>query len=138
MEKKIAKCKYCGELFDRNTEPYVSLSNRYAHKACYEKHLEELKKLKLLTDMINEVYTKWDREPNWSLITHQIKKFIKSGLTYEILVDRMTQHMNSTSFNLNRAYGVGFLGYEPCDFYIETQDEAIAKLLETVSPQAED
>lgn len=39
MAKKMVKCLYCGVSFDANSEPFEKpRSNRYAHKACYEKH----------------------------------------------------------------------------------------------------
>lgn len=39
-QKHLVKCKYCGKIFDANAELYVKpTSNRYAHKACYEKYL---------------------------------------------------------------------------------------------------
>lgn len=38
--KAMVKCLYCGQLFDRNNEPCEKpKGNRYAHKACYNKHM---------------------------------------------------------------------------------------------------
>ena len=38
--KAMVKCLYCGQLFDRNNEPCVKpKGNRYAHQACYNKHM---------------------------------------------------------------------------------------------------
>lgn len=38
--KAMVKCYYCGQLFDRNSEPFEKpKGNRYAHKACYDKHM---------------------------------------------------------------------------------------------------
>ena len=34
----IVICKYCGEKFDRDKEPFIEVScRRYSHKACYDK-----------------------------------------------------------------------------------------------------
>lgn len=42
MAKAYVKCKYCGNQFDRNAEPFVEVSpRRYAHKACAEKKDQE-------------------------------------------------------------------------------------------------
>ena len=39
MAKHLAKCLYCGEQFDVNSEPFFKpRSNRYAHLSCYEEH----------------------------------------------------------------------------------------------------
>ena len=38
--KAMVKCFYCQQLFDRNSEPFEKpKGNRYAHKACYDKHM---------------------------------------------------------------------------------------------------
>jgi len=39
MAKKLVKCKYCQQVFDRNAEPFVDVGGRrYAHKECYDKY----------------------------------------------------------------------------------------------------
>lgn len=39
------KCYYCGEVFDRDKEPYEQVTAaRYAHKRCAEKHAQTLSK----------------------------------------------------------------------------------------------
>ena len=36
------KCKYCQEIFDRDKEPFVKVSERrYAHKLCFEQNQAE-------------------------------------------------------------------------------------------------
>ena len=41
--KAMVKCLYCGELFDRNSEPFEKpRGNRYAHKLCYDKHMNSM------------------------------------------------------------------------------------------------
>lgn len=38
MAKAMVKCFYCGQSFDRNSEPFAKpKGNRYAHIACHEK-----------------------------------------------------------------------------------------------------
>lgn len=36
MAKHIVKCPVCEKQFDANTEPYIKIKNRYAHKQCAE------------------------------------------------------------------------------------------------------
>lgn len=41
MAKHTVKCLYCGLTFDTETEEYAKpRTNRYAHKTCYEQHLQ--------------------------------------------------------------------------------------------------
>lgn len=41
--KIMVKCYYCGQQFDRANEPFEKpKGNRYAHKACYDKHMGTL------------------------------------------------------------------------------------------------
>ena len=44
MAKAIVKCKFCGQLFDRNDPSikFIKLKNRYAHQECYDKQDQEL------------------------------------------------------------------------------------------------
>lgn len=44
MAKVMVKCLYCGEQFDRMSEPNVKIGRRYAHKACYEAQDQEVLK----------------------------------------------------------------------------------------------
>lgn len=37
-KSRLVKCKYCGESIDRDTEEYVQVGNRYAHKKCHEEY----------------------------------------------------------------------------------------------------
>jgi len=37
--KHLVKCKYCEQMFDRDSEPFIQVSaKRYAHKKCAEEH----------------------------------------------------------------------------------------------------
>lgn len=39
MTKRLVKCKYCGIVFDRNSEPFVDAGGRrYAHEACAKQY----------------------------------------------------------------------------------------------------
>lgn len=45
MAKVMVKCKYCGERFDRNSEPCEKVdTRRYAHKKCIESVVKEVSK----------------------------------------------------------------------------------------------
>ena len=43
MAKHIVKCLYCGQQFDRETEPTKQVSGRrYAHLKCWEDHVANM------------------------------------------------------------------------------------------------
>ena len=80
MATKKVICKYCGASFSREIEPYVKVSNRYAHKECHEKHIEDTAQFRRLTDYIKELYS--PMEPDWAMIGTQLKKYKDEGMTY--------------------------------------------------------
>lgn len=46
MAKAMVKCPYCGETFDRLSEPFVKVGERrYAHKKCFEQQPDDIKHL---------------------------------------------------------------------------------------------
>lgn len=56
----MVKCPICGESFDRNSEEYVQVKRRYAHKSCFEKlrdeRTKEQKDLDALEDYIKTLF----------------------------------------------------------------------------------
>ena len=76
-KQHLVKCKYCGQIFDANIEPFEKpSSNRYAHKSCHEEFLktqsqEDLDK-KALYDYINKLFK---GQCNMAAINKNIKKY---------------------------------------------------------------
>ena len=67
------KCKYCGETFDRATQPYVAIptgqTHRYAHSACYLRERVSNPKLPMYeiidpTAIVKCIYCKKDINKN--------------------------------------------------------------------------
>lgn len=61
MAKHLVKCKYCGKIFDTNTEEFIKpSSNRYAHKSCYDiaiaSQSKEEQDKKELYEYINKIF----------------------------------------------------------------------------------
>ena len=85
MAVRLVKCKYCGNQFDRNKEPYVEVSaRRYAHKECAEKQRQSISKEEL-DYMELEKYIK--KLFNMNVISAKVRKQIKDyrqtyGYTY--------------------------------------------------------
>lgn len=72
------KCKYCNKLFNRDNAEYVAVSNRYAHKECFDKNKEKEKYIELIhqkmKDVCGNTYLK-------AKINKQIKSFVENGIS---------------------------------------------------------
>ena len=91
---KLVKCKYCGELFDRETEEYVQVSNRYAHKKCHEefqaaqqakaqevktKRIEQKNDITPILDFIWELCNK--KNVDFGKVQLQINRYLTENMT---------------------------------------------------------
>lgn len=84
MAKAMVKCLYCGERFDRLSEPNVKIGRRYAHQKCYEaqddKTLKEQQDKHEFFDYIKEIY---GSDYNFVSISKQAESYIKQyNFTY--------------------------------------------------------
>ena len=84
MAKAMVKCLYCGQQFDRLSEPNIKLGRRYAHLSCYEaqddKTLKEEKDKHDFFEYIKELY---GQDYNYISISKQAESYIKQyGFTY--------------------------------------------------------
>ena len=78
MPKAYVKCLYCGEQFDRLSEPNVKIGRRYAHKTCYEAQDDEtLKKQKDEHDFYEYIKELYGSDYNYISISKQAENYIK-------------------------------------------------------------
>lgn len=84
MAKALVKCLYCGEQFDRLSEPNIKIGRRYAHKSCYESQDEEqLKKDKDKHDFFEYIKELYGSDYNYISISKQAENYIKQyNFTY--------------------------------------------------------
>ena len=84
MAHAYVKCLYCGEQFDRLSEPNVKLGRRYAHKSCYESQDEEQLKLdKDKHDFFEYIKELYGDDYNYISISKQAESYIKQyNFTY--------------------------------------------------------
>jgi len=115
MAKLMAKCYYCGLMFDRNEEEFVAInSRRYAHKACHEKiqseKTQDEKDYEALTQYIKKVFG-YTTIP--AKITRQITDYKKQyDFTYSGMLKALTWWFDvkkNTTENTNG--GIGILPY---------------------------
>ena len=109
ISKKVI-CKHCGASFSRDIEPYVKVSNRYAHKECHEKHLQETAQHRQLTDYIKELYS--PAEPDWTMIGTQIKRYKDEGMTYYGMLHTLEYFFTIKGNKVDRTAGIGIIPYQ--------------------------
>lgn len=84
MAKAWVKCLYCGEKFDRLSEPNIKIGRRYAHKKCYE--AQDDKDIKAQQDkheFFEYIKTIYGEDYNYISISKQAESFIKQyNFTY--------------------------------------------------------
>lgn len=107
---KIYKCKYCGESFSSDDTPYVKVSNRYAHSSCHEKHLENTRQLRKLTDLIKSLYKV--KNPDWGIIGTQIQKYKDAGMTYYGMYYTLEYFFIIKGNKIEDSAGIGIIPYE--------------------------
>ena len=84
MAKSMVKCLYCGEYFDKLSEPNVKIGRRYAHKKCFEEQDDELiKQQKAESEFYEYIKSIYGSDYNYVLISKQAESYIKQyGFTY--------------------------------------------------------
>ena len=84
MAKMMVKCLYCGEQFDRLSEPCVKIGRRYAHQKCFDSQSDEDKKTqKDKSDFFQYVKEIYGSDYNYVLIQKQAESYIKQyNFTY--------------------------------------------------------
>ena len=83
-KKDERKCLFCGGIINIVEEEFEKVSNRYAHKICYNNDttgkVKELKDKKILIDYVLKIY-QTDKLP--TNIARQIQQYYNEGKTYE-------------------------------------------------------
>ena len=84
MPKAMVKCLYCGQQFDRLSEPNIKIGRRYAHKSCYESQdKEQLKQDRDKHDFFEYIKELYRDDYNYVSISKQAESYIKQyNFTY--------------------------------------------------------
>ena len=84
MPKVMVKCLYCGQQFDRISEPNVKIGRRYAHKLCYEQQDQQvIQKQKDEHDFFEYIKEIYGEDYNYVSIHKQAESYIKQyNFTY--------------------------------------------------------
>ena len=114
MAKAWVKCLYCGEKFDRLSEPNVKIGRRYAHKKCYEgQDKEELKAQQDKHDFFEYVKEIYGEDYNYIPISKQAESFIKQyNFTYSGMLKSLKWWYEVKGKNKESANGrIGIIPY---------------------------
>lgn len=115
MAKHLVICPYCKIKFDTNAEPFVKPSaTRYAHPACYEKHLAEMTE----EERDEEAFYKYAKQLfgedfNYLVTKKLAERFIKeNGYTYSGMLKALKWTYEIEGISTDRANGsIGLLPY---------------------------
>jgi len=110
MAERLVKCKYCGGYLSRAEEPYMKVSNRYAHQKCFDIHAQEASDFKRITDLVKSLYM--GREPNWRVIGTQLKKYKSEGMTYKGIYYTLVYFFEIKKNDVTKSAGIGIVPYQ--------------------------
>lgn len=118
------KCKYCQEIFDRDKEPFVKVSERrYAHKLCFEQNqtekTQEEKDLEALEQYIMNLFSEQYIGPR---IRKQIKEYKENyNYSYSGMLKTLIWWFEVKGNSVEKANGgIGIIPYiyqQACDYY---------------------
>jgi len=131
--KPLVTCKYCGIKFDRDSEEWIKISTRYAHKKCYEKAQADKAALRMVTDLIQSLY--YPAKPDWSLIGTQLKKYLNDGMTYMGMYYTLTYFFVIQKNDIHNSAGIGIIPYvyQKAKAYYKNVNNTYTKTAEVTS-----
>ena len=126
MAKQMVKCPYCEQMFDRNSEDFIKVGRRYAHKKCQEKYeesaTEEEKEYKKLYYFTKELF---GNQFNYVLVKQQVDKYIQQGYTSKGIRLSLDWFFNIQHNPIANSKGVGIVPYvykEAMEYFLAIQE----------------
>lgn len=115
MAKAYVKCFYCGEQFDRNSEPAIKVNaRRYAHEKCHLEHeknktqeeIDSEELYKYAKDLLGDSYS-------YIKIQKQVEKYIKEyNYTYSGILKSLVWFYDITNHSKDKMNGgLGIIPY---------------------------
>ncbi len=128
------KCLHCSEALDRNTEEFVQIGKRYAHKVCQDKFEEsksqETKDREALEQYIVSLYGSV-----LPLHRKQIKTLTEQGYSYSGILKTLIYFYEIKKNSKEKSVGIGIVPYvynQAREYYYKLyQIEASAKKVTT-------
>jgi len=115
MAKHLVKCLYCGQQFDRESEPTKQVSaRRYAHLKCWEEHYANLSQEEKDIEAFYE-YTKklFGEEYNYILTKKLAERFVKENhYTYSGMLKTLKWYYEKQGNSIEKSNGsIGIIPY---------------------------
>jgi hypothetical protein len=103
------KCFFCNNVINRNTELYVQVQKRYAHKECAEQDAQDKE---LRKELNNFIFNLWDGDVNFALVGKQINQFqTEYNYTLSGILGTLMYCYNIKNMKPERAQGIGIVPY---------------------------
>lgn len=124
-KRPLVKCKYCGKPLDRDTEEYVQIKTRYAHKYCADHPTETLvqdDRERILSFIQNKFGTEADYAKTQRLLT----KYLSEGMTASGVLKTLQYYYDVTGHSTADSMGsIGIVPYvykEAKEYYQKSWD----------------
>lgn len=115
MARHYVKCLYCGQQFDRESEPTKQVSNRrYAHLQCWEEHKNNMSQEERDIENFYE-YTRqlFGEDYNYILTKKLAERFVKeNNYTYSGMLKTLKWYYEKEGHSIDRSNGsIGIIPY---------------------------
>lgn len=124
-KRPLVKCKYCGKSLDRDTEEYVQIKNRYAHKYCADHPVETLVQDDRARIM-DFIQNKFGVEADYSKTQRLLNKYISEGMTASGVLKTLQYYYDITGHSTVDSMGsIGIVPYvykEAKEYYQKSWD----------------
>lgn len=115
MAKHYVKCVYCGEQFDRDSEPTKAVSSRrYAHLKCWEEHINNMSQEERdIENFYNYTQQLFGKEYNYILTKKLAEKFVKeNNYTYSGMLKTLKWYYEKEGKSIEKSNGsIGIIPY---------------------------
>ena len=115
MAKHLVKCLYCGQQFDRETEPTKQVSaRRYAHLKCWEEHYANLtQEEKDIEEFYNYTKNLFKEDYNYILTKKLAERYVKeNNYTYSGMLKTLKWYYEKMNNSIEKSNGsIGIIPY---------------------------
>lgn len=124
-KRALVKCKYCGKTIDRDTEEFVQIKNRYAHKECAN-HPQTTAVQDDRARIMGFIHDKFGAEADYAKTQRLLNKYVAEGMTASGVLKTLQYYYDITGHSTADSMGsIGIVPYvykEAKEYYQKTWD----------------